>query len=98
VPGCRQLAGAGTEHDGTGNCQRHEGWVLLDALHTSIGGQLLPPENAKVVALAGAVLLGRYRRNIAASAAPLQASLEVLDEQLGDYVERVRRQLGTGAV
>lgn len=70
---------------GQGTCSRHAGWVQA-AAPTDAG----LPDDARVVALAGAVLLGRYRGTIAASGAPLRTSLEVLDEQLPDYVAQVR--------
>ena len=81
VPGCDRAAGFGTTHTGTGNCNRHEHWVRV--------GQAPLPPDAKLVALAGAVLLGQYRGTIAASGSPLQTSLEVLDEQLPEYVAQV---------
>jgi hypothetical protein len=58
-----------------------------------VQAQSLPPDH--VVALAGALLLGQYRGTVAASGRPLQVALEVLDEQLPDYVARVRQQLGS---
>ena len=89
VPGCDRAAGFGTTHAGAGNCQRHEHWVRV--------GQAPLPPDAKVVALAGAVLLGQYRGTIAASGQPVRVALDVLDEQLPTYVERVQRQLGPDA-
>ena len=56
--------------------------------------QSVPDE--QVVALAGAVLLGRYRGTIAASGEPLKTSLEVLDEQLPEYVAQVRTWVAVG--
>ena len=84
VPGCTRGPAPGT-----GTCQRHANW-------TRVEGQAPLPPDARVVALAGAVLLGRYRGTIAASGQPLQTSLAVLDEQLPTWVERVQRQLGEG--
>ena len=43
-----------------------------------------------MIALAGAVLLGRYRGTITASGTPLRTSLEVLEDQLPDDVAHVR--------